>query len=460
MLSGTAPNLVYTPSADDHGPDGFTYQVSDGTLTSAAATVSITVISANRAPVASGGSGTTLEDTAVAVVLTGSDPDGDALVYTVVQGPTKGALSGTAPNLVYTPSLNDHGSDGFTFTVSDGTLISAPATVSITITPVNDAPEAIWATYTLKQDSSVGFVFQGTDVDSSSLTYAVTRSPSNGSVRQKGQSSNYTYTPKKGFSGEDYLEFTASDGSLRSVPARVTFVVQSSSSATKSGEVTVAMVTVGDTVELAEVSEDVARVKSIESRNGSEGLAVASRVGMVPAMDGGQGRVVSEAAAEDSGRWWIQEPPAHGVLEVTGTGALAYRHDGSGELLDALSYWERDVVDGEWVERRVLVRVLQVLGVARNGGDVEVEFPVWQGVTFFLERSTGEPSGFGSRWELLTGFEADQDGVATVTDTGMAGSRGWYRVRVREGEGDREWTTEPVGYDAGGRDVGEQKAES
>ena len=51
-------------------------------------------------------------------------------------------MSGVAPNLNYTPGLNEHGADTFTFKVNDGTQDSAAATVAITITPVNDAPVA------------------------------------------------------------------------------------------------------------------------------------------------------------------------------------------------------------------------------------------------------------------------------------------------------------------------------
>jgi hypothetical protein len=72
--------------------------------------------------------------------LAGSDPDSDPLAYTVVSSPTHGTLSGTPPNLTYMPATNFpggivNGADGFTFTVNDGSLTSAVATVSITVTP-------------------------------------------------------------------------------------------------------------------------------------------------------------------------------------------------------------------------------------------------------------------------------------------------------------------------------------
>ena len=69
-------------------------------------------------------------NTPLSITLTGSDPEGSSLTYSVGT-PTNGTLSGTAPDLTYTPSTDYTGSDSFTFTVNDGTTDSAPATVSI-----------------------------------------------------------------------------------------------------------------------------------------------------------------------------------------------------------------------------------------------------------------------------------------------------------------------------------------
>ncbi|MCX7563399.1 Ig-like domain-containing protein [Xanthomonadaceae bacterium XH05] len=94
----------------------------------------------NFSPTADGKSVTTLEDTPIGIVLTGSDPEGDPLTFQVASGPSHGSLSGVAPNLTYTPAADYFGSDSFTYTANDGTTSSAPATVSISITAVNDGP--------------------------------------------------------------------------------------------------------------------------------------------------------------------------------------------------------------------------------------------------------------------------------------------------------------------------------
>ncbi|MFM7556209.1 MAG: Ig-like domain-containing protein, partial [Verrucomicrobiota bacterium] len=69
----------------------------------------------------------------VAVKLEGFDADKDALTYTVASLPTKGTLSGTAPNLVYKANADAKGTDSFTFRVNDGKADSSRATVTIEI---------------------------------------------------------------------------------------------------------------------------------------------------------------------------------------------------------------------------------------------------------------------------------------------------------------------------------------
>ena len=87
----------------------------------------------NHAPTANQQSITLDEDTSKAITLSGTDPDGDALTYTLTAQPSHGTLTGTAPNLTYTPTANYNGSDSFKFKVSDGKVESGEALVNITI---------------------------------------------------------------------------------------------------------------------------------------------------------------------------------------------------------------------------------------------------------------------------------------------------------------------------------------
>lgn len=88
---------------------------------------------ANQPPTANAQAVTTNEDTPVSITLTGSDPDGDDLTFTVVTQPSHGSLSGMPPKLIYSPAANFNGNDSFTFKVNDGTADSNIATVSITV---------------------------------------------------------------------------------------------------------------------------------------------------------------------------------------------------------------------------------------------------------------------------------------------------------------------------------------
>src|SRR5262249_12737159 len=137
VLIGAAPNLTYVPNPNFFGADMFSYQASDGSLKSAPTTVTITVSPVNDAPVATSKSTQTLQNSALAILLSGEDADGDSLSFTVVSGPRHGELSGTPPNLTYTPAFNYLGPDSLTFVVSDGIATSASATISISVFSAN-----------------------------------------------------------------------------------------------------------------------------------------------------------------------------------------------------------------------------------------------------------------------------------------------------------------------------------
>jgi VCBS repeat-containing protein len=218
-LTGTVPNVTYTPAANYNGADSFTFRVNDGTNNSAAATVSITVSAANDVPVAGAQSVTAAEDTAKSVTLTGSDIDGDALTYAIVTSPAHGTLAGTAPNVTYTPAANYNGADSFTFRVSDGATNSAAATVSITVNTANDAPAASAQSVATTEDAARLITLTGSDPEGSALTFAIVSSPAHGTL--SGSAPNVTYQPAANYYGPDSFAFRVNDGVSNSAPATV-----------------------------------------------------------------------------------------------------------------------------------------------------------------------------------------------------------------------------------------------
>ena len=182
----------------------------------------VIVSNVNDAPVATGQSVTTTEETAKAITLAGTDTDNDTLTYSVGQ-PTNGTLSGTAPSLTYTPNDDYVGSDSFTFTVNDGTVDSATATVSITVTNVNDAPVAKSLSIITDELTDKSFELQGRDEDGDTLTYIIVQLPENGSLT--GENQFWTYLPIDGFSGQDVITYKVNDGQEDSEVAQVIITV-------------------------------------------------------------------------------------------------------------------------------------------------------------------------------------------------------------------------------------------
>ena len=218
-LSGTAPNLTYSPNKNFSGPDSFTFKVNDGTVDSALTTVAITIDPVNDPPIANNIEITVVEDLPTPILLTGIDPDGDSLTYSIVTKPSNGSLSGTEPNMTYTPNTNFNGLDGFTYKMSDGKMSSIPATVSLVVTPTDDPPIANGDNVTVPEDAVSHILLTADDPDGDPLTYTVLRTPTHGKL--SGTAPNLIYTPDPNFSWLDSFTFRVSDGKTDSVPATI-----------------------------------------------------------------------------------------------------------------------------------------------------------------------------------------------------------------------------------------------
>src|SRR4051794_7171510 len=208
--------VKYTPMANYHGSDSFTYTVSDGNGGSVAGTVTITVTSVNDAPVANDDSTTVAEDGTIDIAVLGNDTDagGDTLsVASVTQGLHGTVTINPDKTVKYTPAANYNGSDSFTYTVSDGNGGSATGTVTITVTSVNDAPVANADSATVAEDGAINVAVLGNDTDTDGDTLSVS-SPTRRSSDPVAINPDKTvrYTPAANYNGSDSFTYTISDG--------------------------------------------------------------------------------------------------------------------------------------------------------------------------------------------------------------------------------------------------------
>ena len=179
----------------------------------------------NQAPTAEDKSISLQEDSSEDVTLTGADADSDPITYVIISQPSKGVLSGTAPNLTYRSDSNLHGDDFFTYVTNDGATNSMLATVSISIAATNDSPSASSQTIDSKEDTTVNIMLLGSDVDGDTISYLIVSQPSNGSLTGSGKSQ--TYTPNSHFNGTDSFTFKTRDSSTTSSIATVNINVSS-----------------------------------------------------------------------------------------------------------------------------------------------------------------------------------------------------------------------------------------
>ncbi len=143
---------------------------------------------------------TTRAGVPVACVLVGADRDRDALTYRVVRAPAHGALTGTAPHLLYTPQAGFVGTDTVLYEVTDGWSTSAQALVTITV------QSALEITSPLNAQATVGIP----------MTYTVTASEPAATFALDPVPAGLTWSPSTGVlagmptqAGVVTLQFTA-----------------------------------------------------------------------------------------------------------------------------------------------------------------------------------------------------------------------------------------------------------
>jgi VCBS repeat-containing protein len=246
-LSG---NLLFTPTTNFNGAVSFTYALTDGEAVSEEGAVDILINPVNDRPISADLTATASEDgsvtidpfeTAQDVEFDGGEPGSQPLAVSLVNGEAvdmDGVDVGDGVvtldldgKLVFTPDANFSGEVSFTYTLTDGDLESVASTVTVTVTPVNDAPTAADFSVSIDEDTSATFdvLGDGTDADGDTLSVATVNGEVvdmdglviDGGVITINGDGNIVFTPDANVSGAASFTYTLSDGTTQSNEANV-----------------------------------------------------------------------------------------------------------------------------------------------------------------------------------------------------------------------------------------------
>ena len=227
-------SFTYEPDDDFNGSDSFTYKVRDGDAAFNVGIATINVTPLNDDPAAQDDSASVPEDGgAVPIAVLGNDtalPDGgESLVITSVTQGQHGTVGIVGGGLfaTYIPDADYNGPDSFTYTISDGSGGSDTATVDVTVTSVNDDPDANNDTATVDEDGNaqaIDVLANDSFAPDTGETLKVTSVSQglHGTVVIAPGGGGLTYEPNGEYSGPDTFLYTIDDGNGGSDVASVT----------------------------------------------------------------------------------------------------------------------------------------------------------------------------------------------------------------------------------------------
>lgn len=158
---------------------------------------------------------TTNEDTPTTFTMTGADPEGAALTFSISTQPQNGTVTASGAAGTYTPNANFNGTDTFAYIASDGALSSTAGLVSVTVTAVDDDPNTMNVSAITDEDNAVEITLEAEEYDGDTISFNIKDNPTSGTVSLTGDKA--TYTPNANYYGADSFTFEAVDYTAKKI---------------------------------------------------------------------------------------------------------------------------------------------------------------------------------------------------------------------------------------------------
>ncbi|MDH4653939.1 Ig-like domain-containing protein, partial [Pseudomonas sp. BN606] len=275
---GSNGDYTFTPAQNWNGS---VPQVTYVTNTGSSSTLDITVTPVNDAPETNAVTATGNEDTVIAVNLSGSDVDGTVASFKLTSLPANGtfysdaaatipltiasviAATGNGATIYFKPNAHWNGTNTFQYTATDNNSLedATPANGTITVNPVNDAPETSITSATGNEDTVIAVNLSGSDVDGTVASFKLNSLPANGTfysdaaatnpltlasvIAATGNGATIYFKPNADWNGTNTFQYTATDNNslTDATPATGTITVNTTNDApvfgTTSGTATV-----------------------------------------------------------------------------------------------------------------------------------------------------------------------------------------------------------------------------
>jgi len=253
------------------------------------------------------------EDVALDITLEGTDFEGDALTFRILKHPTNGLVTGTPPNIVYTPDPHWSGEDWFSYTADDGQRVGNRARVYITVLPQSDPPIVMDDTINVDEDrttvvaASDGVLANDMEVDGEAMSVTLVTDVQFGTLTLDANG-GFTYVHNAGPERSDSFVYEVSDGE----------------GLTAQGTATLNIVEINDLP-----------VATDDAYTGDEGatLSIDAASGLLANDTDEEGHTLSAVVVGE---------PMYGELTLNDDGSFDYVHDGSETTADSFTYRAED----------------------------------------------------------------------------------------------------------------------